>query len=73
MVLCAVPCALTAQRDSLPRPKVLVIATGGTIAGVQDAPGTLGDYRAGTLTAEQILASVPQLSKFARVETEARV
>jgi L-asparaginase/Glu-tRNA(Gln) amidotransferase subunit D len=32
-------------------PKVLVIATGGTIAGVQDAPGTLGSYRAGTLTA----------------------
>ena len=35
-------------------PKVLLIATGGTIAGVQDAPGSLGSYRAGTLTAEQI-------------------
>ncbi len=65
------PCALAAQRDSVPpRPKVLVIATGGTIAGVQDAPGTLGDYRAGTLSAEQILASVPELAKFARVEAE---
>lgn len=51
-------------------PKVLVIATGGTIAGVQDAPGTLGAYRAGTLTAEQIIASVPELSRYAKVEAE---
>ncbi len=51
-------------------PKVLVIATGGTIAGVQDAPGTLGSYRAGTLTAEQITASVPELARYARIETE---
>lgn len=51
-------------------PKVLVIATGGTIAGVQDAPGTLGGYRAGTLTAEQITASVPELARYARIETE---
>ena len=53
-----------------PLPKVLVIATGGTIAGVQDAPGTLGGYRAGTLPAEQILASVPELSRYANVESE---
>ena len=53
-----------------PLPKVLVIATGGTIAGVQDAPGTLGSYRAGTLLAEQILASVPELSRYANVESE---
>jgi len=51
-------------------PKVLVIATGGTIAGVQDAPGSLGSYRAGTLTAEQIIASVPELTRFAQIETE---
>jgi L-asparaginase type II len=51
-------------------PKILVIATGGTIAGVQDAPGTLGSYRAGTLPAEQIIASVPELSKHAIIEAE---
>jgi L-asparaginase len=64
------PHLLAAQTDSAARPTVLVIATGGTIAGVQDAPGTLGDYRAGSLTAKQLLASVPQLKEFARVETE---
>lgn len=51
-------------------PKVLLIATGGTIAGVQQQPGTLGAYRAGTLTAEQIIASVPELARHAQVETE---
>ena len=61
---------LDAQADTAVRPRVLLIATGGTIAGVQDAPGTLGGYRAGTLTAAQILASVPELARFATVETE---
>lgn len=48
-------------------PVVLVVATGGTIAGVQPEPGSFGPYEAGTLTAEQILASVPQLNTIARV------
>lgn len=59
-----------APADTANLPKVLVIATGGTIAGVQQAPGTLGGYRAGTLTAEQIIASVPELARHAGVETE---
>jgi len=64
------PMSLPAQADSAARPKVLVIATGGTIAGVQDAPGTLGSYRAGTLTAEQVVSSVPELARHAQVEAE---
>ena len=64
------PAAASAAAPAAPRPKVLLIATGGTIAGVQNAPGTLGAYRAGTLTAEQIIASVPELSRYAEVETE---
>ncbi len=70
LLLAPLPRALRAQTDSTARPKVLLIATGGTIAGVQSAPGTLGGYRAGALTAEQILASVPELARFATVETE---
>jgi L-asparaginase len=75
-VLLAPPMSGQAPQGSTPAagdsslPKVLVIATGGTIAGVQQAPGTLGGYRAGTLTAEQIIASVPELARHARVETE---
>lgn len=67
-------CSVVAQTPPLasaaPLPKVLVIATGGTIAGVQNAPGTLGGYRAGALPAEQIIASVPELSRHAVVEAE---
>jgi L-asparaginase len=62
--------APVAARPDTTLPRVLVIATGGTIAGVQDAPGTLGGYRAGTLSAEQVVASVPELARHARVEAE---
>lgn len=70
LALCARGSAAQAAPDSSSLPRVLVIATGGTIAGVQQQPGTLGAYRAGTLTAEQIIASVPELSRHARVEAE---
>jgi L-asparaginase len=50
-------------------PKVLIVATGGTIAGQQDEPGTLGRYEI-TKTADDIVNSVPTLSRYATVETE---
>jgi len=53
-----------------PRPAVLVIATGGTIAGVQNDTKDPDRYRAGSLSAEQILASVPAITRHARIETE---
>ncbi len=68
--LVALDASTALSQNSSRLPKVLLIATGGTIAGVQDAPGSLGSYRAGTLTAEQIIASVPELSKHAQIETE---
>ncbi len=79
LLLILAPLTLAAQSAAQPAappsvdstlPKVLVLATGGTIAGVQQQPGTLGSYRAGTLTAEQIIASVPELGRHARVEAE---
>ena len=50
-------------------PKVLVIATGGTIAGEQQEPGTLGRYDI-KKTASEIVASVPIIAQYAQVETE---
>jgi L-asparaginase type II len=65
---------VSAQPQPVVQPSVLpnirIIATGGTIAGVQDAPGTLGDYRAGTRTVAEIVQSVPELARFAQIETE---
>lgn len=55
--------------DRATLPIVLVIATGGTIAGVQNDPANVDRYSAGSLSAEQIIDSVPELARHARVET----
>ena len=67
----ALPAAAQAQPVAQPAlPTVRVVATGGTIAGVQDAPGTLGGYRAGTKSVSEIVQSVPELVRFADIEAE---
>src|SRR5262245_16231463 len=50
------------------QPKVLLIATGGTIAG-EGEPGTIGAYEIRKPIAE-IVAQVPELKKYAQIETE---
>ena len=50
-------------------PRVLVIATGGTIAGEQGEPGTLGGYEI-RKPVNEIVAQVPELRRYAQVETE---
>jgi len=50
-------------------PKILVLATGGTIAGEQPEPGTQGGYDIRKDVGE-VVASVPEVWKYARVETE---
>ncbi len=76
-VMAVLPASLSAQEpvDDLQViegdvPTVLVLATGGTIAGVQDQPGGIAGYRAGTLGAEEIVASVPGITDYANIETE---
>ena len=49
------------------KPKIVVLATGGTIAGVGEAGKTAG-YKPGSLTAEELLSAVPQLSDVADIE-----
>ncbi len=50
-------------------PKVLVIATGGTIAGEQSEPGSLGPYSIKKSISE-VVGLVPQVKNYAQVETE---
>jgi L-asparaginase len=50
-------------------PHVLVLATGGTIAGEQGEPGTLGGYEIRKPIAE-IVGEVPEIKRYAQVETE---
>lgn len=46
--------------------KIVVLGTGGTIAGTSDVPGASVGYTAGQLGVEQLLAAVPQLAQAAR-------
>ena len=50
-------------------PHVLVIATGGTIAGEQGEPGTLGGYDI-KKSVNEVVALVPEVKKYAQIETE---
>ena len=49
------------------KPKIVVLATGGTIAGVGEVGKTSG-YKPGSLTAEELLSAVPQLADVAEIE-----
>jgi len=66
LFLMAAPSPAAAQKEL---PRVLVIATGGTIAGEQKDPGTQEGYEIRRPVAE-VVASVPEIRKYARVETE---
>jgi L-asparaginase len=50
-------------------PHILVLATGGTIAGQAD-PRASGAYKSGQITGEQLIQSVPGLDKLARLSAE---
>src|SRR6266480_8143168 len=57
---------LVSARPELPR--VLIIASGGTIADEQGEPGTLGGYDI-RKPINEIVAEVPEARKFAQIET----
>ena len=60
--------AASAQ-DARGLPKVRVVATGGTIAGEQRDPGTLGGYEI-KKSVNEIVALIPNVQRYAQVETE---
>jgi len=56
-------------QDKTALPKVRVVATGGTIAGEQRDPGTLGGYEI-KKSVNEIVALIPNVQRYAQVETE---
>src|SRR5437773_10990479 len=67
LILGSIPNGGRAQTP-LELPRVLIIATGGTIAGEQGEPGTLGGYDIRKPIGE-IVAEVPEIRRYAQVET----
>ena len=53
-----------------PLPLVWVIATGGTIAGGGGSTGAVSDYKPGSLTADELVKSAPDIKRFAEVKVE---
>jgi L-asparaginase len=52
------------------RPLVVVLATGGTIAGRGGSTMSLSEYKAGALAGGELGAAVPELAQYARVRVE---
>ena len=50
-------------------PKVVILATGGTIAGVQPKEGEPG-YKAGSLSVDALIKGAPGIEKLAQLEGE---
>ncbi len=55
--------------DAQQKPRILVLATGGTIASTSDPRSAIG-YNAGGISGDQLLASVPGLDKLATIKAE---
>jgi len=51
------------------KPKIVLLATGGTIAGVQPGPNDPG-YKAGEVSVDQLIKAVPQLKELADISGE---
>ena len=65
----AVPPAAAAQAKQAALPSIVVLATGGTIAGAAASDVQAG-YKSGQVGVEQLLAAVPQAQKLARLKGE---
>ena len=61
---------LLAQSALAGQPNVVILATGGTIAGSAASSTQLTDYKAGALTAEQLISAVPSLKDVAQLSAE---
>lgn len=66
---CTRPC-LAGQGRETARPRVWVLATGGTIAAKGTSPTDLTNYRSGTLLGEELIRAVPEIKNYADVKVE---
>jgi len=61
---------LAAQARDLPLPQVVIVATGGTIAGAGASAANSATYQAAKVPVDKLVASVPELANLARVRGE---
>jgi len=67
-------CAITGWQDAIAAaaelPLVVVLSTGGTIAGRGGSSTSLSEYKAGEILGEQLVEAVPEIKQYANVRVE---
>jgi L-asparaginase len=66
LIATTVVVATTPVRTQAARPRVVIVATGGTIAGAAESTTAAG-YKSGAVAVDVLIAAVPQMKKFADV------
>ncbi len=62
----AVMCCTLPMAAQTARPRIVIVATGGTIAGSAESTTAAG-YKSGAVAVDVLIAAVPQMKKFADV------
>ena len=70
LIACGLASSSFAQANGSALPRVWVLSTGGTIAGSGGSESDLSNYKAGTITGEQLVNAVPQIKDVANVRVE---
>ena len=68
--LTSVSAAQTQSQTGKPLPTVVVLSTGGTIAGKGGATTALSEYKSGTILGEDLVNAVPEIKQYANVKVE---
>ena len=70
VLLVLAACHLADATSTADLPDIHILATGGTIAGTAQNQSELHNYQAGNLSIDALIASVPEMSTYARVTGE---
>ena len=64
------PLAAIAQKPTAELPLVVVLSTGGTIAGRGGSTTNLTEYKAGSILGSELVDAVPEIKQYAQVRVE---
>lgn len=69
-LLCASAITVSAQSVSTELPLVVVLSTGGTIAGRGGSTTSLSEYKSGSILGSELIDAVPEIKQYAQVRVE---
>jgi L-asparaginase len=69
-LLCARSITVSAQSVSIELPLVVVLSTGGTIAGRGGSSTSLSEYKSGSILGSELIDAVPEIKQYAQVRVE---